>query len=160
MVAALSVRVRYGASPGTLTGAVTGVDLISADNGTNSLTNRQANPVPVGTRSFEKFITLYVDTAPANAVSNFKIWGDGGVAANTTLYWGTTATYATPVSTNSTIAINNWTGITSGAKGTWDAGSYSAVGNTTNYLVLQLEAAAAATPGNWTETASFSYDET
>ncbi len=31
--------------------AVTGIDFISADNATNSLANRQANPITVGTRS-------------------------------------------------------------------------------------------------------------
>lgn len=161
MAAVLSLRVRTGTSPGTESSAVTGIDLISADNATNSLANRQANPITVGTRSYEKWVYLKVDTAPANAVANFKIWGDGGVAANTTLYWGTTGTYATPVNTASSVATTNFNTVTSGAKGTWDAGSYSALNAVTNYSVFQLDVAAGASPGNWpTETVSYSYDET
>jgi hypothetical protein len=162
MVAALSLRVQYGTSPGTQTAAVTGADLISADNGTNSLANRQANPITVGTRSYEKFLKLYVDTAPANGVTNFKIWGDGTTAANTTLYWdGEVAAYSTPVSTASAIATTNFTTITSSSKGTWDTSSLDTIGETTKYVVFQLDVASGATPGNWpTETVSYSYDET
>jgi hypothetical protein len=161
MAAVLSLRVRTGAPAGTESSAVTGIDLISADNATNSLANRQANPITVGTRSFEKWTYLKVDTAPANAVANFKIWGDGGVAANTTLYWGTTATYATPVNTSSSVATTNFNTVTSGAKGTWHAGSLSALNAVTNYSVFQLDVQSGASPGNWpTETVSYSYDET
>ena len=161
MAAVLSLRVRYGTSPGTESAAVTGIDLISADNATNSLANRQANPITVGTRSFEKWVCLKVDTAPANAVANFKIWGDGAVAANTTLYWGATATYATPVNTASTVATTNFNTVTSAAKGTWHAGSLSAQNAITDYSVFQLDVASGASPGNWpTETVSYSYDET
>jgi hypothetical protein len=161
MAAVLSLRVRTGSGSGTESGAVTGIDLISADNATNSLANRQANPITVGTRSFEKYVLLKVDTAPANAVSNFMIWGDGGVAANTTLYWGATATYTAPVNTASSVATTNFNTCTSGAKCTWHSGSLSAQNATTNYSVFQLDVASGASPGNWpTETVSYSYDET
>lgn len=162
MVAALSLRVQFGTSPGTQSSAVTGADLISADNATNTLANRQAFPITVGTRSYEKFIKLYVDTAPANGVTNFKIWGDGTVAANTTLWWGgAVSSYTTPVSTASSVATTDFTTVTSGAKGTWDTAAYTTIGNTTKYSVFQLEVSSGATPGNWpTETVSYSYDET
>jgi hypothetical protein len=161
MVATLSLRVRTGAPAGTESSAVTGIDLISADNATNSLANRQANPITVGTRSYEKWVYLKVDVAPANSVSNFKIWGDGAVASNTTLYWGVTATYATPTSSSSSVATTNFTTLTSGAKGTWDADSYSALNAVTDYSVFQLDVQSGASPGNWpTETVSYSYDET
>lgn len=161
MAAVLSLRVRTGAPAGTESSAQTGIDLISADNATNSLANRQANPITVGTRSYEKWVYLKVDTAPANAVTNFKIWGDGAVAANTTLYWGVTDTYATPVSSSSSVATTNFNTCTSGAKCTWDTGSYSAQNAVTDYSVFQLDVASGASPGNWpTETVSYSYDET
>jgi hypothetical protein len=162
MVAALSLRVQTGTSPGTKSSAVTGIDLISADNATNSLANRQANPITVGTRSYEKYIRLEVDTAPANAVTNFKCWGDGSVATNTTLYWdGETTSYATPVNTVSSVATTDFTTLTSGAKGTWDTASYTTIGDLTKYIVFQLAVSSGATPGNWpTETVSYSYDET
>lgn len=162
MVAALSLRVYTGTNAATESGAVTGVDLISADNATNSLANRQANPITVGTNSFEKWLKLKVDTAPANAVTNFKIWGDGGVAANTTLMWaGAVTTGVTPTASTSTTATTNFNTCTSGAKCTWDTASYSAQNNTTKYTVFQLQVGSGATPGNWpTETVSYSYDET
>lgn len=162
MAAVLSLRVQFGSSPGTESSAVTGADLISADNATNSLANRQANPITVGTRSYEKWLKLKVDTAPANAVTNFLIWGDGTVAADTTLYWGgNVTTYATPVNSASSVATTDFTTVTSGAKGTWDNQSYSALNATTRYSVFQLAVDAGASPGNWpTETVSYSYDET
>jgi hypothetical protein len=161
MVAALSLRVRTGAPAGTESSAVTGIDLISADNATNSLANRQANPITVGTNSFEKYTYLKVDTAPANGVTNFKIWGDGAVAANTTLNWGVTASYATPTAATSSVATTNFNTKTSAAKGTWDTDSYDTIGEVTDYSVFQLVVSSGASPGNWpTETVSYSYDET
>lgn len=162
MAASLSVRVYTGSSAGTESAVVTGVDFISADNATNSLANRQANPITVATNSYEKWLKLKVDTAPANSVSNFKIWGDGAVMTSTTLmYTGARITGATPTATTSTIANTTFNNFTAGAKGTWDAGSYTATNATTQYSVFQLQVAADAGPGNWTqETISYSYDET
>src|ERR1041384_3137956 len=93
MAASLSFRVYTGASAGTKSAVVTGIDLESADNATNSLANRQANPITVGTNSYEKWLKLKGDTAPANAVTNFKVWGDGAVMTSTTLNF--TAAYVT-----------------------------------------------------------------
>jgi hypothetical protein len=162
MVASLSVRVYTGSAAGTQSAAVTGIDLISADNATNSLANRQANPITVGTRSYEKWIKLYTDTAPANGVTNFQIWGDGAVMTSTTFYFtGAYITGTTPVATTSTIANANFTTYTSSNKATWDATSFSATGSVTKYAVFQLAVDSTAGPGNWTqETISYSYDET
>src|SRR6478752_9180401 len=112
--ATLSVRVTTGASPGSMSQAETGIDLESADNSTNSLANRQANPVtiPAGTTSafsFEKWLKLAVDVAPANSVTNFKAWMSNPtnpVATGVNLYadagsWpagGGVFSYTTPVS--------------------------------------------------------------
>jgi len=162
MVATLTLRVQTGSSPGSESSAVTGIDLISADNATNSLANRQANPITVGTNSFEKFCKLKIDVVPANAVTNFKIWGDGAVAANTTLMWaGAVTSYTTPTASTSSVATTDFTTVTSGAKGTWDSASLSALNATTKYSVFQLQVGSGASPGNWpTETVSYSYDET
>lgn len=162
MVASLSVRVYTGSAAGTESSAVTGIDFISADNATNSLANRQANPITVGTNSYEKWLKLKVDTAPANSVSNFLIWGDGAVQSSTTLTWtGAYVTGTTPTTGSSTIANTTFTNFTSGNKGTWDSGSYSATNATTQYSVFQLQVASDAAPGNWTqETINYSYDET
>ena len=162
MAASLSVRVYTGSAAGTESASVTGIDFISADNATNSLANRTANPITVGTNSYEKWLKLKVDTAPANAVANFKIWGDGAVQTSTTLNWtGAYTTGTTPVATASTIANSTFTNFTSGNKGTWDSGSYSATNATTKYAVFQLVVDSTCGPGNWTqETINFSYDET
>ena len=162
MAASLSLRKYTGASAGTESAVVTGADLSSADNATNSLANRQANPVTVGTNSYETWLKLKVDTAPANGVTNFKLWGDGTVMASTTLNF--TANYvtgATPTTGASSVANANFTSYTSGAKATWDTASYSATSATTRFAVFQLQVDSTAGPGNWTqETVNYSYDET
>lgn len=162
MAATLTLRVYTGSAAGTESSSVTGIDFESADNATNSLANRQANPITVGTNSYEKWLKLKVDAAPANAVTNFKIWGDGAVQTSTTLtFTGAYVTGTTPVTTASTIANANFTTYTSGNKATWDSASYSATNATTKYSVFQLQVDATCGPGNWTqETISYSYDET
>lgn len=161
MVASLSLRVYTSTGP-TESGAVTGIDLISADNATNSLANRQANPITVGTNSYEKWVKLKIDTAPANGVTNFQVWGDGGVQTSTTLNFTTNyITFAQPVSSASSKANTTFTNFTSGNKATWDSASYTATNATTRFTVFQLVVASDASPGNWTqETISYSYDET
>lgn len=162
MAASLSLRKYTGASAGTESAVVTGADLSSADNATNSLANRQANPVTVGTNSYETWLRLKLDTAPANGVTNFKVWGDGAVQTSTTLMF--TAAYVTgttPTTGVSAVANASFTGYTSGAKATWDSTSYSTTNSTTKAVVFQLQVAADASPGNWVqETVNYSYDET
>ena len=161
MAASLSLRVYTGAGQ-TESSAVTGIDLISADNASNSLANRQANPITVGTNSYEKWVALKIDTAPANNVDNFQIWMDGTVDTSTTLNFTTNyITYATPVATASTVANTDMTSYTSGNKVQWDAGPYTNTNDTTRFTVFQLVVDSDAGPGNWTqETISYSYDET
>lgn len=162
MAASLSLRVYTGSNAGTESSAVTGIDFISADNATNSLGNRQANPITVGTNSYEKWLKLKVDTAPANGVTNFLIWGDGAVMTSTTLrYTGNYITGTTPVATLSSVANTTFVNFTAGNKATWDATSYAATNATTRYVVFQLVVDSTAGPGNWTqETINYSYDET
>lgn len=162
MAASLSLRVYTAAAAATESGVVTGIDLISADNATNTLGNRQANPITVNTNSYEKWLKLKVDTAPANGVTNFLIWGDGTVMTSTTLKFTTAyVTGTTPTTAASTIASTTWVNFTAGNKAAWDAASYSATNATTKYTVFQLQVASDAGPGNWTqETVNFSYDET
>ena len=162
MVATLTLRVYTSTNAATESSAVTGIDLISADNATNSLANRQANPITVGTNSYEKWLKLKVDAIPDNGVTNFLAWMDGTVDSSTTLMvTGDYVTGTTPVATASTIADTDFTNFTSGNKLTWDTASYTATNATTDYLVMQLQVDSDASPGNWTqETISFSYDET
>lgn len=162
MAAGISVRVYTGAAAGTQSAAVTGIDLVSADSATNSLANRQNNPVNVNSRSYEKWLKLLVDTAPANAVAAFKVWGDGAVQTSTKLWFtGQYITGTTPTSGASTIANTDFTNFTSGNKANWDTNSYSATGATTQNTVWQLQVNSDCGPGNWTqETVNYSFDET
>lgn len=162
MPASLSLRVYTGASA-TESSAVTGIDLISADNATNTIANRQANPITVGTNSYEKWVKLKVDTAPANGVTNFKVWSaTGSVSTSTSLYFTAGyATYATPTNAQSTVASANFVNYTAGAKATWDSSTYTATNATTKFAVFQLRVSADANPGNWSQhTVNYSYDET
>jgi hypothetical protein len=161
MAASLSLRVYTSTGP-TESSAVTGIDLISADNATNSLANRQANPITVATNSYEKWMKLKVDTAPANAVTNFKVWGDGAVQTSTTFkFTGAYVTYQQGSTVTSTIANTTFTNFTAGNKATWDATTYTTTNATTKFIVFQLQVDATAPAGNWTqETISYSYDET
>ena len=134
MAAGLSVRVYTGSNAGTQSGAQTGISFLSADSANTALSDRQANPISVGTASYEKWVKLYVDTAPANGVTNFKLWGDGAVQTSTTLYvTGNYITGTTPTSGTSTIANAAYTTYTAGNKMTWDATSYSATGAVTRF---------------------------
>src|SRR5512143_958837 len=92
MAATLVLSVSYGSTP-TVSDGVTGIDLISADNATNSLANRQANPITVGTNSYEKWIRLKITATPANYVQSFKVWFNSTVDTSTTLYF--TGAYVT-----------------------------------------------------------------
>ena len=162
MVATLGVHVYTSTAAGTESGVVTGIDLISADNATNTLGNRQANPITVGTNSFEKWVKLKISAWPANDVSNFQLWGDETFDVSTTFnFTGEYVTGTTPVATASTVADTDFVTYSAGNKAQWDANSYTATNDTTEYAVFQLVVAASANPGNWTqETISFSYDET
>jgi len=161
MAATVSIRVNTGASAGTESGATTAIDFMSADGATSSLANRQANPITVGNKSYEKWLTARVDVAPDNSVSNFKWWGDEAVQSSTHLYIGTTDTGVTPTSADSTVATNDFTSYSSSAKFDWHSTSMTGVGSTTVFAVFQLDVDADAAAGNWTqETLSYSYDET
>lgn len=161
MAATLQVSVSYGAGP-TVTDNVTGIDLISADNSTNTLSNRQAYPITVGTNSYEKWVRLKVVTAPANYVRSFKIWSDGSFDSTTTFaFTANWVTYQQGTTALSTIANGNFASFTAGGtKAVWDDATYTATNAYTRYVVFQLQVGATAQPGNWTqETISYSYDE-
>jgi hypothetical protein len=163
MAAGITVRVYTGATAATESTAQTGISFMSVDSAATTTTDRQNAPITVGTRSYEKWLKLKVDTAPANNVTNFKIWGDGAVASSTSLYFtgNIFATGTTPTSVTSTLANVNFNTYTAGNKGNWDAATYSATNATTKFVVFQLAVDADAGPGNWTqETINYSYDET
>jgi len=162
MAATLVLAVSTAAGP-TVTDSVTGIDLISADNATNTLANRQANPITVGTNSYEKWIRLKITATPANYVQSFKVWFNSTVDTTTTLnFTGAYVTYQQGTTAASTISASNATTYTAGNKATWDVAQYTAgqLNAYTKYLVMQLAVGATAGPGNWTQqTVNYSYDE-
>ena len=162
MAATIVVSVSTSSGP-TQTDSVAGIDLISADNELNSLANRQANPITVGTNSFEKWIQLKITATPANYVQSFQVWFAASVDASTTLWMtGAYQTYQQGVAATSTFANANAITYTSSNKAAWDTGQYTAgqLNAYTEYMVLQLEVGSDAGPGNWTQqTVNYSYDE-
>lgn len=160
MAATVTIRVNTGTNAATQSGAVSGIDLISADNATNSPANRSANPITAGEKSYEKWLTARVDVAPDNYVNNFQAWGDGAVQSSTALYVGKTNSGVTPTNGDSTVATNDWTNYTSTSQFAWHATNMTGIGSVTDFLVFQLDVNADAAAGNWTqETINYSYDE-
>lgn len=161
MAAVLTLHANTGSNAGTESSAVTGIDLCSIDTALNTSGNRASNPITASENSFEKWLTLKIGTAPDNGVTNFQVWTDGSVDSNTTLYGGETGTGVTPTASTSSVATTDMTGWTSGAKHQWDSASYTTIGNTTDFLVMQLDTTVSASAGDWTqETINYSYDET
>ena len=162
MAATLQLAVSYGSTP-TVQDNVSGIDLISADNATYDITNRQANPITVGTNSYEKWIRLKIAATPTNYVQSFKVWFNSTVDTSTTLYFtGAYVTYAQGTTANSAVADAVATTWTAGNKAVWDNAQYTAgqTGSYTKYLVMQLRVGNDAAPGNWTQqTVNYSYDE-
>ncbi len=168
MAAVITARVYTSTNAATESASQTGISFLSIDSAATDATTRQNNPVVAGTASYEKHLRLKIDTAPAVSVGNIKWWTDGTPQSNVALRAkeaigtggatpGTGDT--TPSSTAMSSDIDAYTR-TSGAKGTWDSGSYSALNNVTKALLLQLQPNGSATPGAWTqETITYSYDE-
>jgi len=171
MVATLTMRVYTGTNAATESAAVSGIDLISADNATNTLANRAAYPVAPSAPSMTKHIRLHIDSAPVGAVSAFKYWmsttkpaggdimsqpyGAGGASPGTGDFTPTTAGIATATSAKSAYTY------TSASKGTWDATGYSAVNAVTVALHLQLQVGWFMVAGGIAQQVmNFQYDET
>ena len=148
------------------------------------------NPIPIpaaGTKySYWKQIYLYCDTAPSTKVDNVKLYSDGGgfgtgitvkVGDETpTKNSGSNAGYevatGTPGDTGDEMVAAH-----AGLTGSTDLFTYTsvspktvsisetssqidAIGETTNYVILQMEVISTASPGDLAnETITFQYDE-
>jgi hypothetical protein len=189
MVAAFSVYYDFGGSDGT-PGTNQDVDALGpptlrfkqADNATID-TN---NPIPIPSDgstnySYWKHVYLYCDTAPDTQVDNVKFYTDGsgfgsGVTLNVGLQFPTknnASSAGYEVADTATGMVSAHTGVTSEASAfTYTSGSplsltiseagniINAIGETTDYLVMQMAVTSAASPGNLAdETLTFQYDE-
>lgn len=128
--------------------------------------NPEDNPITIPStginRSYEKWIRFLCTVAPATQVTNFKVWGPNTQpATGLTVYWGTTATGATPTDSDSTIAtIRQDTNFYSQATAINVSGTLTASGQETDFLVMQLDVESTATQGNMPQqTYNYSYDE-
>ena len=149
MPAVVSLRVNTGTNAGTESGAQTGIDFISADNALNTLANRQANPIQAGDNSFEKWLTLKIDTPPDNYIENVQAWTDGNQPhAEIGVMVGVTATGVTPTAATSTVATTDFFTYVTGSRLTWHAGQLSAQDAVTDFMVLQMQVTASAPAGN------------
>lgn len=132
---------------------VGGGDLSSADNCDYSPANRIANPLNPSTYSYEKWFRAHITTDPDNWIGQFKVWGDGGMPANSVLRVGSASAGVAPVSTPSIIAVNDFSLYLIGAKGVWDLTVRTpadlALSPYTNFLVFQLYIQSAFVPGDW-----------
>lgn len=189
MAAAFSVYFDWGGtddSPGTSTdvdalGPPT-IRFKQADDAT--IDSNDPIPIPAaGTNySYWKQVYLYCDTAPSTQVDNVKFYTDGGgfgtgitlniADANPVKNSGASTGYdvadaavtmASGGHTDVTTVTDAFT-YTSGSPRTCtisEAGSIiDAIGETTNYIVLQLAVGTTASPGNLDdETLTFQYDE-
>lgn len=184
MAASFSVYFDHGGSDGS-PGTNTDVDALGPPNvrfkTADDATIDSSDPVTIpaaGTNySYWKHIYLYCDTAPDTQVDNVKVYTDGGgFGTGLTLYAGdetpANGTGYEVADTTGELSANH-TGIT----GTTDLFTYTsgsaksisisesggiinAIGETTDYLVLQMAVASTASVGDKSdETITFQYDE-
>ncbi len=159
MAAVLELFQQTGAAPGTEDGAISSFSFLSADDPGTTLADRVAYPIAAGGRSVSRWLKLKVTTAPDNQVSNFQVWCDSTPDANLTYRIGVAGAYATPTAVDN-VAATDITTHDSANKLVWDAGPYTDVGDTTDYVVVVLEAGASAAAGNATPiTLQYSWDE-
>lgn len=137
MPATLSLRVYTGAGAATESSVQSGVTLCDVD----ALTGGDVMP---GSVSYERWIRLRVDIAPAVAVANFWVENNGSLPTGVSILFGVTDTPATPKNTASTVATM---ALTSGRRFIFDTNSYSDAGDHTRYLVLQEVVAVGAASG-------------
>ncbi len=162
MAATVVISETNGASPGVVTMGVSDSDMGNQDSPT---VDPVAFPITPGNNAFEKWQRFEITTMGGSSkIDNFRVWvSSGTLATNTSLKTNlqtttppTLATYATPVNTASTVAGQVMPTAEPGTANL--GGSLTAVGYS-NYIVMQIQTAAAATAGA-TVTLSYKYDET
>jgi hypothetical protein len=97
-----------------------------------------------GTVSFERWLRLRVDVAPAAGVANFWLQNTGVLPHGVSLLFGVTDAPATPVNTPSVVATKT---LAAGQRYIFDAATLTAVGEHSRYIVIQEVAASDAVTG-------------
>jgi len=151
------------------TATVTSIALKAVDDATGAPTegNDASNhPVSIpssGTSySYETWLRWYCTGAPDNQCTNFKFWSTGSLDTGLDITANSDAVSAgvTPVNTESSAGTRaSWADYGSGSKISV-SGTLTGTGQSTDFIVLQLEVLNTATQGDMsTETAYYSYDE-
>lgn len=137
MTANLSLRAYTGAGAATESAAQSSVALVAAD----ALAGPDVAP---GSRSFERWLRLRVDAAPALGVTGFWLQNEGDLPDGVTILFGVADTPATPVDTPSTVAVKT---LMAGERYVFDNAILTEVGEHTRYIVIQEVVAAEAASG-------------
>jgi len=141
----------------------TDVDLKSIDDASTPRAEAPIEILDEGTAySYESWLRFRLKVVPDNKLENFKIWSEGTdieVGVIITINTDAVNTYSTPSDSESTEGTrDNFKNKGVGSK-IDVAGELTGVGDKTDFMVFQLEAASNASPGDIEDTVNFSYDE-
>lgn len=132
----------------------------------DSVAVTKANPITIPTgatvHSFEKWLRFKCTVAPSNQCTNFKYWGPNTIpGTGLLLFAGTTDTGATPTASDSSIATTQQdTNYYDTSHQLAITGTLVNVNDETDYVVLQLDVANTASPGDIVQqTHNYSFDE-
>lgn len=141
---------------------VTGIQLRSNDSHLVDKNNPIVVPTSGTSRSYEKWLRFKCTVAPSTQCTNFKYWGPNTTpGTGLTLFAGTTATGASPVNSDSSIATTQQdTNYYDSSHVLAISGTLTAPNDKTNFAVLQLDVASTAAAGDMTQqTHNYSYEE-
>lgn len=174
MAASIDIVERNGAG-GTSTVKTSGtIRMKLADNATADSNNTMTIPTSGTTFSWQKYIQLYLNTAPSSSISNVRAYtttANSPYGAGVTLYWKTATSYVQPVQETSAAAYTNLFGgtssaavYTSGSPLTLSSGQVatgsSSAGVIGNMLVMVMTVDSTASVGTLTAAnLTLSYDE-
>lgn len=174
MAASIDIVERNGVG-GTATVKTSGtIRMKLADNATADSNNTLTVPTAGTNFSWQKYVQLYLNTAPSSSISNVRAYtttANSPFGTGVTLYWKTTASYAQPVQESSAAAYTNLFGgtssaavYTSGSPLTISAGQVATGSSTAgvigNMLVMCMTVDSTASVGTLTAAnLTISYDE-
>jgi hypothetical protein len=134
MVATLQWQNSTGATESWST--ITWLRFKAADDNTDDAVNPLVKPSTGTNYSFEKWLRINISVAPTTNVSNLNVLNSAASAPGVTESYGFTATYATPVGTNSSVATTTL----AVSEISWsNAGTKTTTGAWGDLLVLQLD---------------------
>jgi len=141
---------------------ITGLMMRSNDSVALTKTNPITIPSGAAAHSFEKWLRFKCTVAPSNQCTNFRYWGPNTTpGTGLTLFAGTTDTGATPTASDSSVATTQQdTNYYDTSHQLTIPGTLVNVNDKSDFLVLQLDVANSASPGDITQqTHNYSYDE-